>query len=761
MTTAGGPGMNFGDDYVAARLSIDVPQEGVQGVREIRDEVDRFRISMEAAVRSEADHARYLDQMTEAAKRATEAQANLTQSLQTFLTLQGRMGGGSAGVPFGTLQQPFSGMSAGMGPTPGDGPPQAGTGARPPSPSDVAYQVSGAVLPANAAITHPHDYMNMQAPRGNINPTDAVNISPQSINALAERIASRERDAAKQAHLTGDDPPKKTPPPHSAPDTDPYAKFDQRARGALGLAGQVMNEVGPGGSHQGMAGLALGGLNAARKSLEARAAKTQAPKEPTSGEGGDDGGDGSGKGKDPSSEEDPLGGGLGKLAKGLGVGGVLGGGLLGLFGLAQKGGAMVQGMRNMAGVRGGAGGEGFELMMRQRSLAMDPMISGEQSRQVYQALLSEGYANASGKGGDDVKDLMVKAIKDWNLSVPEFVAASRSTAKFTQMSEKSFGDLMSRLREESKTGYTSQPDLQKKVLEQGQQLIAQGVDPNAAFNQANKASQLYKGNPLLEGSQSAVTTDNMAMMERMYGGAKVPAGLRPDAVGQYLSDSGQGVDATQKVFKKYAMMFHGIYRDVGPGMKLDVRHANATAAFHQYITTTGMLAPDDKYQNKQNSDALYDELVWGGQTPQQSGPGQGADAGADTEADHQSAREGAPSGPPVTQQAASGYGRQPLPNLSGTGGYGPGEQNADRQPGGQQAPAQPSAPRTPTGGGPMQQVPVVAQQSTQVGGQVTISLTPEAQRLLTVMGPNPAQLTPTQRAANAGRGGAQVNNPGG
>ena len=43
--------MQSGEDFVAARVSIDVPTEGIAGLREITQEMDRFRTSVEAANR--------------------------------------------------------------------------------------------------------------------------------------------------------------------------------------------------------------------------------------------------------------------------------------------------------------------------------------------------------------------------------------------------------------------------------------------------------------------------------------------------------------------------------------------------------------------------------------------------------------------------------------------------------------------------------------------------------------------------------------
>ena len=141
MTTAGGGdsssapgGMDYGPDYAAARLSVEIPDEAIQGVREITQQIEKFRTALESATHVEADFNRYLDDMAQATKLADEAQQHLTQSLMAYISMSSRMTGTpNMGVPGGQFQQPFSGS------TPFDLPPT-----RPPNPSDVSAQMKAA-----------------------------------------------------------------------------------------------------------------------------------------------------------------------------------------------------------------------------------------------------------------------------------------------------------------------------------------------------------------------------------------------------------------------------------------------------------------------------------------------------------------------------------------------------------------------------------------------------------------------------------------
>jgi hypothetical protein len=798
MTTAGGgSNMDIGDDYVATRLSIDVPTEGIQNLRELTEGIDRFRTALEAAARADADMTRYIDQMAEASKRAAETQANLNQHLSVFASMQARAqggGGGVAGVPYGTAQAPFAGMTAGTGATPT--PP----GSRMPSPSDVVYQLN------NAATRTPREYLNMQAARGGV--PQGMTIAPESISALADKIAEREHVAGQQASRTGGGGPPKTPPPHRGGATDPFDQFQQRTSAATGLASSVMNEIG---GSQGLpfGQLALQGVNYARKRMMDRSSKSAAS---SSGEGDPAAGDPEGGGGSDSGDPSGIGGGL-KAA------GFAGGALtavLGAFGLIQKGGAMVQGWRDIAGQRGGSAGEGFQLSMGARQLAMDPTISTDQARQIKQALLSEGYANASGEGADNIQDLMVKAIKDWGMSVPEFVQATKALGRFSLMGADAFGGYMAEIKELSKTGYQSQQDIRREVVGNANQMIAQGVSPNMAYQQSIGASQLFADDPLLAGGISASTTTQTGFFERLYGGpggtpADVPAGLNPALIGQWLQENGKGVEAKtnslMKIAKQAQMAMGDHTKDPAKGSPEMAKRMNAQYMFFQLGQK--MAGPGDTdLQDFEHAKGLYDKLVWGGQSAEQIVQ----DTKKRTDEATKSQREtgsrpqgygGSPTGSGRWRPSSQAYGSSALDRVLGAYG-GDASQVEVMTPSGPQSLDTTNKDQIDklgsgeykwrhkgdTGAGmTLGDLPsdmgsgfstdhpdksgragaetegyggTGSYNSSRGGGlkgQMQIGLSDEAKRLLTVMGPNPVPLTPNQEAANAGQGNAQANNP--
>jgi hypothetical protein len=582
--------MDFGDDYVAARIAVDVPTESLSNVRELTEGIERFHTSMEAAIRSEADMSRYLEQMADSSKRAAEAQANVNQQLQTYIQLQGRSVGSttSSGVPMGAAINPFGGMSAGMGME------------RPPASSDVYWQLN------NHAQNAPREYMNMQAARGGVPST--VSLDPGSVASLAAAIADREKATHTQHQKTAPSGPAGSGPgrSHAAAAPNVFDQAQHRVAAGTGLANSVMNELGAAGG-VGFGGLALQGMNFARKKLDAKVASAGS-KSGTDGEGGGD-------------SSDPAGGtgGLSGMAKGLGIAGGAVGALMGIFDLAQKAGSFEQGLRNTAGQRGGAAGEGLALQFNTRKLAMDPNVSTDQARQVYQALLSEGLADASGNGADGAKDFLTNNIKNFNMDVSQSVELLRLSAKGTKISLGSLTDTLSELREASKTGFLSQADLQQNMMVRAQQLISQGVDPAKALASATNTAYAFK---ILAGSLSSVDMNNPQgnAYLRMMGGPGgtplgVPPGLDPRAVNEWLQNTGKGDEPELNVLQglaKKAQQMRGDYQSGGDDT--NTQWINATFLFNDLIKSSGF--GNSKYANMQASNELYNKLIWEHVTPQ-------------------------------------------------------------------------------------------------------------------------------------------------
>ena len=602
MTTAGGGGFMEGDDYVALRLNLDIPTEAVTGVQTITKEVEKYQVAMEAAIRAEADMASYADKMTESIKKAAEAQDTMTEQLKTYLQLTGKVTaqgqGMSSGVPAGPHQQPWEPGTAGTGAAP------VPPGARMPNPSDVVYQLGDRAGKSHADAA---GYLNMQHQRGGV--PDTIAISPESIKSLATQIADRETALNKQAeHTKHDSSPQRPPHPssrHPSP-SDPYDQFQQRVEGFGSLANQVMNEVGGGG---GMGHMALQGLNWARKKLEERAAKTDAD----SG-----GGDNEGSGNPDSDTSNK---GMGGIAKTLGIGGGIAAAALAAFGLVEKGGQMVQGWRNIASTRGGGAGEGFQLEMKQRVMAMDPTLTTEQTREILQATLSNGYADASGNGSQavEITNYLKNNIKNYNMSVSESMELLKLTAHTTKVSVNELNGALYTLQQMSKGGSQSQQELQRQFRERWGQLESQGVDEKAAMASALQATGVFFDNPQLAGSFGSTSfSDAMGAEEGVFGGpggtpmTDMPGGLLPGNYGRFNENVGRGNESELNVLQHYAFSA----RDAGPDssggvgdLKTNSGWLNATYIFHKNIQH--LLTGDSPYRSLTMASRLYNQLVWG------------------------------------------------------------------------------------------------------------------------------------------------------
>ncbi len=375
-------GFETGADFVAARVSFDIDSTGISNLRELSEELNRYRTSTEAASRTTGDFTKYLQQMTQLANQATEAQTNLINQLQRMADVQQSLMTGqgtqvSRGAPQGYVN-PFSGMGGGNG---------AGTANRPPTISDASGYLAG------MSQQDPRGYVNMQAARGNVRAGDLPATSPsdQDIAQHAQRHFNREKAQNDQAIRTA----------------DPYASGQRHMSSLTSGASQLISELGPGGSGMGVASMAAQGMMSLSGHLRKSAAATGGVK---------DGSAPMGTADDVAGMAGMLGGlksfaGTGLGAASLGVGAAVGG-----MALFQQGGQAVQGLRSMGQTRGGDFQEGLGYEMALRSMALNPFITTDQARQIVSQGLSSGY---TGKEFDTVTQFMAPQPMDEPVLTPQ------------------------------------------------------------------------------------------------------------------------------------------------------------------------------------------------------------------------------------------------------------------------------------------------------------------------------------------------------
>ena len=732
MTTPGGPGFSQGDDYVAARLSIDIPDDAVEGVREITQAVEAYRTTLEAAARAEADMTRYLEQMAEASKSASTAQQNLSANLQQYLSLASRAGitAPSSGVPQGGAVNPFKGLGAGIGgmETGGMGSP---TGERPPNPSDVASQLG------NAQSTNPREWLNMQHARGGVTAQDTISISPESIQELATKIARREHE---ERELT-----LQTQPVPQGPEGEKLsgaAPANQRISRAGTLAGKVSNELGTGAP--GLRGLAARGLGHLANMRKSSQAPGRAGPPATSGADSDIDPSTPGAGGDTPTDEGTMG--LSKITKMIpAVGGILTS-LLAVFGGIQSGGQWVQGMRNTAGVRGGAAGEGAQVEFKARMLAMNPFITSDQARQIYQAAMSEGYADATGSGpaADNVIDFMSSNLQKMNISVADSVKMLRGQVMGGGKGDpasvigavEALASELGAIKSLSRESKISTPDYVAAVSGTKEAMMKAGGGVEGSTYGAMLAEEVGSQDLTTMGQFNELTSSAVssgpkaAGFLRAFGG---PGGtprrdlgnLLPGAMVGYLVSTGQFDEALRNTMSHFAKI--ASMHERGD----EKSHRNAISVFQQYLAA---VAPDHPgVTDYRVAEKMYTEAL--------AGAGGGGDLG-----------------PAEGRIAAKGV---QAPGGGGRGGGGGGGSSIPFQP---EAPANmPASAPDNRGQGPgaVTDTPPGSGKGGNAGGNggsasVQITLTPEAARLLQVLGPTAVKIPQNKALANQGRAGAQV-----
>lgn len=605
MTTGGTGGFEQGSDYIAARVSMDVDAGGIQTLREMTQEIDRMRTSTEAAARSSANWKSYLDAINQAAQQATNQHRELASQLERTAEMQQRMmgggGGSSAGLSMSRLApggyvDPWAGMGAGMG------------GVRPPSPTDVHAQIQQQGIDPTRQLD-PRKYINAQAGRYNVLPGElpAQNLDEPTLRASADRIDARERQGREQEDRVNAPPGQ----PGRGPTVSGEGLAGRVGR-YTGLASNIMNEMTPGGgSHAGMLNMAARGMQAVGRSLSggSRASGAVAAGEGSAAEGGGTAIAASTGG----AEAAEAGGGLSGMLGGAGMG--LGAGLAGLAAF-EKGGSMYQGYKNMGLIRGQGAGAGFGDEMSIRTMALNPFITTEQSRQIIMAGLTEGY---SGKQFDTVTQFMASNLKDMNMSVADQVQLLRKNVNEGGQSIAGLGASLAVIKGLA-GGNTSMsmPDMMAAFQQTSGSLVSTGMSGGAASQAAIDAlggwsgpdDQAVKGVfPQMVGSMGSDPTS--AALMRAYGGASIPAGLNPIMTNAYLSQSGQN-----KAQVTSTALTNMVKRMMGNAPKGSEAYMNKIPVIMQMIRR---LTPDSPAASDINIATQVVDRIMSGRDPYQEG----------------------------------------------------------------------------------------------------------------------------------------------
>jgi hypothetical protein len=440
--TAGGSGFEYGENTVAARLSIDIPTEGVQSLREITQEISRFRTEMEAASRSQGDFIGFFQSLPGIAAQAASAYKTFADQLERTMALQQRMSGGVGqwDVQPGSSPEPFKGMTTGLG---------RGGG-------DIGQTVADMDRMREMGSAGERQFMNLRQQRGALESGDIpMANSDVDIAASNQRISQREQ--VNQERMSG-------------------GGIANLAGQYGGIARDVMNEMGPGGSFLGVGRLAAGGANALGRHLSGA---VPAAASGTSGAVGSGGGM------------------LSALGRGLGIAGGVGAVGLAGFEAAQFAGSRLQGLKEVGLTQGGGIGEGFDAEMQARVMALNPFITNDQSRSIIQGALKSGY---KGKEYETVTKFMADNLKDFAISAQESQEMIKKRMVEGGATPESIRAGLLTDKELSKSGYLSFQDRQKATSNLAGNLADMAVPDSIGGAFSRQVTEMYNDDKMISGS---------------------------------------------------------------------------------------------------------------------------------------------------------------------------------------------------------------------------------------------------------------------
>lgn len=447
MTTPSGEPYQYGEDTVAARLEVDVPQDAINNLSDLSRLTADIRANMEATAKYNQDYVEYLRQLPSAIGEVDVAQSQLSSSTSSIF------GGGDEIIP----RDPFSNRAAPEGFTSFDG--RSGSG-RPMrgidqdalidlarnNPRQVANMAADRGLdeyfdddqsyilprPAPRPGPRPGAGREMQfsggsrppsgprSPRASTGPGDddgrsagtttGRQVTPEGTESQAERAAKRLLEELEK----GDDTRglgQRARDFGSSFENNSLLNFLVNEGGIRGRGnwGDMAGQLGRMGQQSGdnFVQRAQQGQET-RDSLLSRAAEVAATNPELAAQ--------------LTQRAEGMAGAVGRmgrlapLAKGVAVGGgILAGGAAIAAGV-QKGGQWYQDIRGEGLEMGGGFAEGAAFEAQIRTMAMNPFISTEQSRRIMQSALQTGY---TGKEFDTMTEFMAENLKQMNIDVAQ------------------------------------------------------------------------------------------------------------------------------------------------------------------------------------------------------------------------------------------------------------------------------------------------------------------------------------------------------
>ena len=544
MTTPTPDAFEYTDDSVVAKVSIDVPSQSLTDISQLTSAMGSLRVEMEAMARAQGDWLEYLRQVPVIVEQANQAYRDSITQLERMSYIQNEIGGGQGNVGFNTTAasggggggystaapsgyvNPFAGGTPGMG---------------------MGYNPGmTASWMNNMASQDPRMYANMMASRGGpVNPAmmgqvgGAVagytgmggvggsgggmgwgNAAPGSMSPQSTQ-SSRDSSAPPK-NTEGGSPT--TSEPQNIP-TDAHPDSPEWQKGLGSLTNQVLSEMSSSrGRPGGITGGVLRGL----------------------------GGIAGAMGTSPGT--------LGKIGKGAGITAGIGGGLWALNKGIQDTGEKITEYSQLGSVQGGGAMEGAGYEAQARIMAMNPFITTDQSRQVMQMALREGF-----RGGnfDTVQGFMTKNFKDMGMSFAESMDLVNSSVVKGGESTQSFSENMKDLQKGlSKEGGAALPQRNKQFGETVSTLTDLNVDQDSAQRAALGLQEMFKDNKVLRDAAPSIATSALGspVLLQQVAQRHGITGLLPGAIPGALADAGiDGDEAFIEQARYVASMSRAVY----------------------------------------------------------------------------------------------------------------------------------------------------------------------------------------------------------
>jgi len=726
----------YNDDSVVARVSVDIPSQAVSDISQLTTAMSAMRTELEAISRAQSDWLGYLQQMPVIVEQSNQAIRNQITLMERMSYLQGEIGssgggspafssegggggggsgGGGGGGGYSTAaaagyQNPFEGMTTGVG--------GRGGGGGGPTEQQVQDEMRG---------QDPRVLANMAAARGMaINPATIGMIGGVVAGALGG-IGGGGGGGGTGADPSGSVSPqpgnaKRTAggPPNPGNGGQPNDSQGQNEPGEPGdddpawrqFTNAVMNEVKAAG---GMA--AAGGVGG----ILGKATKIGAKM------------------------------GAGRFLKGAGGKTLLGMGAIGAAGVAahqiQNIGEEVTEYQQLGSVRGGDYMTGAGMELENRIRAIDPFVNLPQTREAMQASYSAGFM------GEDVKEVQSMAITNFK----ELGISMQDTARMMQsaMVGKDYSDkgstvetrsdldaVLNTMKELSADGGASFPERQRQLARALEDLVGAGMDPETVARGEMQLQEGYGDSRTLSKSISGIAqgvmgSPTLATIAAQRAGI---TGIVPSALPAALNDAGfSQADILDLAAEEMAKSVNGI-----------PERYNRIGVFWDLMNQQGANIPTYR-----DAEELYDR-VSGGQKPSQKGAQRVKEQG--TQRNQQTNWNpvgylGDVVSPVMNARSLDDFKNIPGDMWAAIKGEQPPSANARRSAemfsdGGRNA-----APSLPTDPGQVSPSGRVTTEGT-VRGNVTITIDQSGR----VTAPPSIQLTGLQKSALAGWGSSQVNN---